>query len=76
MTQEPKPPRNQDQDLPARRGDRIDPSPPPKDDDEAPKKQEPLPEEESYERDSPSRNTDEERISNVTLRPGGPSLAL
>ena len=64
MTQEPKPPRNRDQVLPLRKGDTIDSQSPPERDEKERKKDAPLPEEESYERESPTRrNTDEERIA-------------
>jgi hypothetical protein len=63
MKQEPKPPQNRDQVLPPRKGDTIDSQPTP----ERPgkeRKRDAVPEEESYERESPTRrNTDEERIA-------------
>ena len=53
-----KPPRNRDQDLPARKGDTIEPRAMPE---QSPSKRErnaPLPEEETYERESEERTPD------------------
>ena len=54
MTIDPqKPPRNRDQELPPRKGETIESVEPTRDDKR--RKQKPLPEEETYEREQPSR---------------------
>ncbi len=64
MTQEPKPPRNRDQVLPPRRGDTIESQPTSEREEKQRERDAPIPEEESYERESPTRrNTDQERIA-------------
>jgi hypothetical protein len=58
MAAEPKPPRNSDQELPPRKGDAIESPEPARDGDRETHK--PLPEKETYERESPNRDRTEE----------------
>jgi hypothetical protein len=57
MTKDPQPPRNRDQDLPPRKGDTIEPTTTPERSQYKRERDAPLPEEETYERES-GRRTD------------------
>jgi hypothetical protein len=52
MTKDPQPPRNRDKDVPPRKGDTIEPTTPPERSQGDRKRNAPLPEEETYERES------------------------
>lgn len=60
MTKDPQPPRNRDQHVPPRKGDTIEPTTPPERSQGEHKRNAPLPEEETYERESENneRRTD------------------
>jgi hypothetical protein len=58
MTKDPQPPRNRDQDLPPRKGDAIEPTTTPERSQDKPERNAPLPEEETYERESEKRTPD------------------
>ena len=59
MTEDPQPPTNRDQDLPPRKGDTIEPTTTPERSQGKRERNAPLPEEETYERDSENgRRTD------------------
>jgi hypothetical protein len=63
MTQDPqKPPRNRDQDLPARKGDTMEPITTPERSQGDRERNAPLPEEETYERESGKQTPDRSAI--------------